>query len=163
MNPEEKLRLTAEFLCKGGWNAAEAKQAAEEASEGGQPLLESLCFKALAEHLLCAIHSSAWIENRAKNSDCVDRDVIKRILDSGASPKDLATFARFMQREYLSNLGCILDGTGIGGTPELPFEDFRIFAVDDAGKPLAEIPDLHEMLSFCDWETEMKQSREADA
>jgi len=160
MNRKEKLKFTEEFLRKGGWDAEAAKGAAEEALDEGTPLVESLCFKALAEHVLAKIHSSTWIKNRAKIDGY---DVIKRLLDSGASVEDLAVFARLMQREYLSNLGCILDGAGIGGTPELPFEDFRIFAVDDAGKPLAEIPDLHEMLSFCDWETEMKQSREADA
>ena len=47
-----------------------------------------------------------------------------------------------MQREYLSNLACILDGVGIYGTPKLPIEDFRVFSVDDSGKPQVGLDDL---------------------
>ena len=64
-------------------------------------------------------------------------------------------------REYLSNLGCLLDGAGIYGTSELPFQEFRVFAIDDADKPLAMIDELHESLGFEDWETEMMLSRKA--
>ncbi|MGH7139592.1 MAG: hypothetical protein ACREHD_27950, partial [Pirellulales bacterium] len=94
-------------------------------------------------------------------------DIIKRLLDSGASADDLARFARLMQRQYLSNLGCILDGAGLWPTPDLPYTDFRIFAVSELDspvhcKPEAQIKELHESLGFTgDWETEIKLSREA--
>jgi hypothetical protein len=70
-----------------------------------------------------------------------------------------------MQREYLSNLGCILDGAGIWGTPNLPYEDFRVFSVDEgeADKPLAKLDALHEQLGWCDLETKMRLSREAES
>jgi hypothetical protein len=66
-----------------------------------------------------------------------------------------------MQREYLSNLGCILDGAGIYGTPDLPCKDFRVFAVDDSNKPLTMLDELHDSLGWTDLGTEMRLSREA--
>jgi hypothetical protein len=156
MNRSQKLAAIEKLLRKHGWDQDSARQAARDAVQNGEPLLESLCFQGLAEHILARIHSSAWVSNRAK-----DPDVIKRLLDSGASPKDLALFARMMQREYLSNLGCILDGAGIYGTPDLPCIDFRVFAVDDSDKPLTKLDELHESLGWADLETEMRLSREA--
>jgi hypothetical protein len=124
-------------------------------------VLESLCFQALAEHILAQIHSSLWVRNRAKDPSADGHEVIKRLTDAGASPKDLALFARLMQREYLSNLGCILDGAGIYGTPDLPCPDFRVFAVDDSDRPLAKLDELHESLGWAGLETEMRLSQEA--
>ena len=83
-------------------------------------------------------------------------------MESGTSAEDLAIFARLMQREYLSNPGCILDGAGIGGTPELPYEQFRVFSVDELDTPQASLESLHESLGWSDLETEMQLSREAE-
>ena len=127
MYEQDKLRAAEELLMKRGWDADNAKEAAKEAVDEGAPLLESLCFQTLAEHVLATVHDSSWITNRAKKPDADGHDIIKRLLNAGASADDLARFARFMQREYLSNLGCILDGAGIWGTPKLPYEDFRIY------------------------------------
>lgn len=167
MNKKEKQRATVELLIQSGWDEDSAKETATEAIEEGEPILESLCFRALAEHILAKIHDSSWLTNRAKRTEADGHDVIKRLLDSGASADDLALFARFMQREYLSNLGCILDGAGIWGTPKLPYEDFRVFAVrtldtPDDFEPEAPIKELHESLGFSDWETEQKLSRKAE-
>lgn len=167
MNKQEKQRAAEGLLIASGWDAESAKEAAAEAIEEGEPLVETLCFHKLAEFCLAAIHDSSWIKNRAKMADADEGDdIIKRLLDSGASADDLARFARLMQRQYLSDLGCILDGAGILGTPELPYEEFRIFAVQeldnpDNCKPEAQIKELHESLGFSDWETEMKLSRDA--
>ena len=167
MNKKEKQRATEAFLMESGWEAESAKEAAAEAIAEGEPLLETLCFHKLAEFCLAKIHDSSWIKNRAKRADPdLGGDILKRLLASGASADDLARFARLMQRQYLSDLGCILDGAGIGGTPELPYEEFRIFAVreledPDDCKPEARLKELHESLAFFDWETEMKLSREA--
>ncbi|HXG10412.1 MAG TPA: hypothetical protein VNK04_11660 [Gemmataceae bacterium] len=161
MTKAQRLAAIEELLRKRGWDQDSARQAARAAVKNGEPLLESLCFQALAENILATIHSSSWIRNRAKDPSCDGHDVIKRLIDSGASPRDLAIFARMMQREYLSNLGCILDGAGIYGTPRLPCEDFRIFAVDDSEKPLTKLDELHESLGWVDLETEMRLSREA--
>jgi hypothetical protein len=120
-----------------------------------------LCFQELAEYILAPIHTSSWISNRAKEPASDGHDVITRLLESGASADDLAIFARMMQREYLSNLGCILDGAGIYGTPTLPFEDFRVFSVDDSDKPKTQLEELHESFGWVDLESEMKLSREA--
>ena len=60
-----------------------------------------------------------------------------------------------------SNLGCILDGAGIYGTPDLPCEDFRVFSVDDSENPKARLEELHESLGWIDLETEMRLSRDA--
>jgi hypothetical protein len=167
MNKKEKQRATEVFLIESGWDADSARAAAKEAIDEGEPLLETLCFHKLAEFFLAGIHDSSWVKNRAKEADPDEGDdIIKRLLDSGASADDLAHFARLMQRTYLSDLACILDGAGIVGTPQLPCEDFRIFAVSeldspDNCKPEAQIKELHESLGFSDWETELKLSREA--
>jgi len=166
VNKKEKQRATAEFLVNCGWDTDRAKELAKEAIAEGEPILETFCFHKLAEFLLATIHDASWIKNRAKDADTEEGDdVIKRLLDSGASAKDLARFARLMQRQYLSNLGCLLDGAGIYGTPDLPYKEFRIFAVreldsPDNCKPEAQIKELHESLGFSDWDTEMKLSRE---
>jgi hypothetical protein len=146
MTQEERLEATERLLRK-----------------QGEPLLEFLCFQMLAEHILAPIHTSSWVTYRGKHPNCEGHDVIKRLLESGASAEDLAIFARNMQRDYLTSLGCILDGAGIWGTPDLPYEDFRVFAVDEdeGDKPLAKLEALHEQLGWCDLETEMRLSREA--
>jgi hypothetical protein len=161
MNKAQRLAATEKLLRKQGLDAASAKEVARDAAESSEPLLESLCFQGLAEHVLASIHSSAWVSNRVKDPDCDGHDIIKRLVDAGASPKDLALFARLMQREYLSNLGCILDGSGIFGTPELPCTDFRIFSVDDSDKPQTKLDELHESLGWAGMEAEMRLSREA--
>jgi hypothetical protein len=161
MNRQEKLKATEALLLKRGFDAREAKETASMAVDAGEPLLEFLCFQTLAEHILAAIHTSSWIEARGQDPGCDGHDVINRLLESGASAKDLAMFSRMMQREYLSDLGCILDGAGIYGTPALPYEDFRIFSVDESGDPQAKLDNLHEQLGWCDLETEMRLSREA--
>ena len=161
MNKTQRLAAIEKLLREQGLDQNSAKEAARDAVESGEPVLESLCFQRLAEHILVKTHSSSWISNRAKDASIDVEGVIKRLLDSGASPKDLALFARIMQREYLSNLGCILDGAGIYGTPDLPCQDFRVFAVDDADKPLAKLDELHESLGWTDLKTEMRLSREA--
>lgn len=150
-----------------GWEAESAKEAAAEAIAEGEPLLETLCFHKLAEFFLAPVHDSSWVEKRAEEADPDEGDdIIQRLLASGASADDLARFARLMQRQYLGELACILDGAGIWGTPDLPWNDFRIFAVSELDspancKPEAQLTELHESLGFSDWETEMKLSREA--
>ena len=161
MNKAQKLAAIEKLLRRQGLDQKSAREAAQDAVGSGEPLLESLCFQFLAEHVLANIHKSVWITNRAEDADCDGHDVIKRLVDSGASPKDLALFARLMQREYLSNLGCILDGSGIYDTPELPCTDFRIFSVDDSEKPQTKLDELHESMGWAGLETEMKLSREA--
>jgi hypothetical protein len=161
MNKAQKLAAIEKLLRKQGLSQKSAKASARDAVESGEPVLESLCFQALAEHLLASIHTTSWISNRAKNPDCEGYDVINRLIDAGASAKDLALFARMMQREYLSNLGCILDGAGIHGTPKLPYQDFRVFAVDDSDQPRTKLDELHESMGWTDLETEMRLSREA--
>ncbi|HWB10123.1 MAG TPA: hypothetical protein VG826_12915 [Pirellulales bacterium] len=167
MNKKEKRQATEAFLIESGWDADSAKEAATEAIDEGEPLLETLCFQKLAEFCLARIHDSSWVKNRAKEADSDEGDgVIKRLLDSGASADDLAHFARLMQRQCLSDLGSVLDGAGVWGAPELPYKEFRIFAVreldsPDNCKPEAQIKELHESLGFSDWETEMKLSRDA--
>lgn len=161
MNEAERLEATEKLLRMRGWDAESAKETAQNAVEDGEPLLESLCFQGLAEHVLAKIHTSSWISNRANNPSCDEHEIIKRLVESGASVDDLAIFARVMQREYLSNLGCILDGAGICGTPDLPCEDFRVFAVDDSENPQARLEELHESLGWIDLETEMRLSRDA--
>jgi hypothetical protein len=161
MNKAQKLAAIEKLLRQLGWSQENARESARDAVKNGEPLLESLCFKTLAEHLLAKIHSFSWISNRARNPSSDGHEVIKRLIDSGASPKDLALFARMMQREYLSDLGCILDGAGIYGTPDLPCNDFRVFAVDDSDKPLTRLDQLHEFLEWVDLKTEMRLSREA--
>jgi hypothetical protein len=56
-----------------------------------------------------------------------------------------------------------LDGAGIYGTPDVPCNDFRAFAVDDANRPLTMLDELHESLGWTDLKTEMRLSREAAA
>ena len=169
MDKKQKQRAIEELLTKSGWDADSAKEAAEEAIAEGEPLLETLCFHKLAESLLARIDDSSWLVNRAKEADEEEGDdVIKRLLDSGASADDLARFARLMQRHYLGNVGCILDGAGLWPMPEVPCKEFRIFAVreidsPDHCQPEAQIKELHESLGFSgDWEAEMKLSREAE-
>ena len=161
MNKAQRLAAIEKLLRKEGLDQDSAREAARDAVESGEPLLESLCFQSLAQHSLAKIHSSSWISNRAQGPSGDGKDIIKRLLDAGASPTDLALFARMMQREYLSNLGCILDGAGIYGTPDLPCKDFRVFAVDDSNKPLTMLDELHESLGWAGLETEMRLSREA--
>ncbi len=163
MKKSERLAAIEGLLSRQGLDQDSAKEAAREAVKSGEPVLESLCFQRLAEHVLARIDSSSWINNRAKSPSNDIAGVIKRLLDAGASPKDLALFARIMQREYLSNIGCILDGAGIYGTPDLPCQDFRVFAVDNADKPLTKLDELHESLGWTDLKTEMRRSREAAA
>ncbi len=108
MKKSERLAAIEGLLSRQGLDQDSAKEAAREAVKSGEPVLESLCFQRLAEHVLARIDSSSWINNRAKSPSNDIAGVIKRLLDAGASPKDLALFARIMQREYLSNIGCIL-------------------------------------------------------
>ncbi len=161
MNADERLRQTEKFLVSLGWDADEARETAAGAAEDGYPLLETLCFQTLAEHLLAPIHDTSWVTARASSTDSDDGDLIRRLLDSGASAEDLAVFARMMQREYLCNLMCLLDEAGVYGVPRVPIEDLRLFAVDDDERPQAMIADLHEALAFESLETEMEQSRRA--
>ncbi len=162
MTQDERLAETQRLLRKCGWDAEAAMEVVQDAIEKGEPILESLCFYMLAEHILAAIHTDSWITNRGANPDRDGHDVIKRLLDTGASAEDLAIFARIMQREYLSSLGCILDGVGIAGTPSIPFENFRIFSVDELDRPQASLENLHSWLAWTDLETEMRLSREAE-
>lgn len=159
--PEERRRQIEALLASAGWEADAAREVAGDAVESGAPFLESLCFQTLAEHVLARIHDASWVVHRAEDPDSEPHGLIRRLLASGASPADLALFARVMQREYLGDLACLLDGTGIYGTPRLPFEDFRVFAVDDDGQPIVGIDGLHETLGFQDLETEMRLSRAA--
>lgn len=161
MNSEQRQQQIHQLLVSRGWDADQALQAASDAVESGAPLLEALCFQTLAEHILARIHDAKWIANRARNPDSEHHELIKRLLDAGASAEDLAVFARMMQRRYLSDLGCILDGAGIYGTPDLPIKEFRVFAVDDDERPTAMIDELHESLGPQDINTELKLSREA--
>ena len=161
MNKREKLQVIEKLLCKRGWDAETAKELARDAIEKGEPVLESICFQMLAEYMLASIHSASWVKFRGSEPNSDGHEVIKRLLQSGASAEDLAIFARILQREYLSNLGCILDGS-IFGTPDLPCKDFRVFSVDELGKPQAELEELHEPLAWTDLETEMRLSREAE-
>lgn len=160
MNKAQRAAAIEKLMREQGSDEASAKETARDAVKNGEPVLESLCFQRLAEHILAKTHSSSWISNRAKESSHDVEGVIKRLLDAGASPKDLAIFARIMQREYLSNLGCILDGSGIYGAPSLPCQDFRVFAVDDADEPLAKL-EIPESLGWSGLKAEMRQSREA--
>jgi hypothetical protein len=160
MKKAESIAAIERLLLVRGWAANEAAKAARESVENGE--LEDMCFGALAEHVLATIHSSKWIVGRAKDESIDGHEVIRRLLKAGASPDDLALFARVMQREFLSNLGCILDGAGILGTPDLPLNDFRVFAVDDDDEPIAKVDDLHEQLGWTDLDTEMRLSREAE-
>ncbi|MCG8649443.1 MAG: hypothetical protein MI861_06405 [Pirellulales bacterium] len=164
MTSEEKIKQIEEFLLSQGdhYDAEEAREIAEEAVQEGVPLVETICLHTLAEHVLAPIHDSTWVDARGQAPDTEEEEVIKRLLDSGASAEDLAIFARIMQREYLSNLGCILDGAGIYGTPKLPYESFRIFCVDDDDQPQIMIDDLHESLGFVDLETEQEISQLSD-
>lgn len=162
MNQDERLEAIERLLRERGWDAENATEVARDAIQKGKPILESLCFQMLAEHILAPIHTASWITNRGAEPDSADHAVIKRLLESGASAVDLAIFARMMQREYLSNLGCILDGARICGTPELPYENFRIFSVDELDKPQASLESLHGSSEWCDLETEMRLSREAE-
>jgi hypothetical protein len=161
MDNAEKISAITKLLIKRDWDEESAREAAKQAIEASEPVLESLCIQELAEHLSAPIHKTEWITHRAENPSSDAHNVIKRLIDSGASPDHLAVFARMMQREYLSNLGCILDGAGIHGTPSLPFEDFRIFAVDDAEDPQSRLDELHESLGWAGLEKEMQISKEA--
>jgi hypothetical protein len=164
MADKNKIQEIVDFLLQhgDGYDDDEAREIAEGAIEEGQPVIETICLHRLAEHILAGIHDPSWIVSRANEPDCEDSELLKRLLDSGASSADLALFARMSQREYLSNLCGILDGAGIYGTPSLPHEEFRIFAVNDSGEPIATIDDLHESLGFSDLETEMELSRKAE-
>ncbi len=157
MNRKEKLKFVENFLVEYGLPADEAIELAAESVEEGQPIVETICFQMVAESVLACIHTSGWIRARSK-SDGPEGELLKRLLHSGAAPKDLAIFARMMQREYLSNLGCVLDGAGLSGTPEVPC-DFRIYTIDENGSPLIALDELHESLGWSDLKTEMKLSR----
>ena len=85
MNRKERIRATEECLIKLGHDATDAKEFAKIAVDDGEPLLESLCFERLAVHLLATIHTSSWIEARAKQPDSDGDKVIQRLVDSGAS------------------------------------------------------------------------------
>jgi hypothetical protein len=159
VNRKSKLKVAEAFLTKHKW-AEPLRKDVLDAVEAGRPVLESLCFQTLAEHLLAPIHTSSWIDARAKGPvDCPERGVLRRLLDAGASAQDLAVFARMMQQEYLSNLGCLLIGEGPFPKPELPYDEFRVFSVDESGKPLAKIEIECETLQFSDVENETRRSR----
>jgi hypothetical protein len=156
MYREERIELTTQMLVSFGSSEDSAKSTAIQSVNDGNPILETYSFHAIAEFLLAPIHDSSWVTERDPEDD--GDELIARLLSSGASPDDLSKFARLMQRQYLSNLGCILDGSGIYGTPEVAFDDFRVVAVDNDSKPTAMIEDLHEELSFQDWDTETEIS-----
>ena len=159
MKRKERQDLTEELLLRyGEYDADEAKEAAKEAVDEGEPVLEALCFHVLTMSVLSPIHTTSWVKVRAKQ----DEDgVIKRLVASGASTKDLAIFARMMQMEFLSNFGCILDGAGISDIPDLPFQDFRVFAIDsETGKPTVSIEEMHETMAWSGVESEMKRSKD---
>ncbi|QDV55159.1 hypothetical protein [Rosistilla oblonga] len=152
MNREERIKLTTQLLINFGWGEDSAKSTAIQSADNGEPVLETYSFHALAESLLAPIHDSSWITERDSEDD--GDELISRLLESGADSGDLAKFARLMQRQFLSNLACILDGSGIYPSPDVAFEEFRVVAVDDDSNPIATLEDLHEELSFQDWETE---------
>ena len=156
MDREERIELTAQMLVSLGWSEKNAKATAVQSTDDGSPVLETYSFHALAESLLVPIHDSSWITERDSEDD--GDEFIARLIESGAAPSDLAKFGRLMQRQYLSNLCCILDGSGIYGTPDVVFQNFRVVALDDDSTPTAMIEDLHEELSFEDWDTENKIS-----
>lgn len=161
MERDRRIELTTQLLIGFGWSEKSARARAIESVAEGEPVLETYSFHALAESLLAPIHDCSWITARdADEADAeADDEPLVRLLRAGASPEDLARFARVMQRQYLSNLACVLDGSGIYGTPNVAFEDFRVFAVDDDSNPQARLEDLHEELGFQDWEAEMEASR----
>lgn len=162
MNREERIKLTTRMLNDFGWSEKRAESTATQSTDDGQPILETYLFHALAESLLAPIHDSSWITERDPEDDA--DELLARLVENGADANDLAKFARFIQRQYFSNLCCILDGAGVSPSPAVAFEDFRVVAVDDDSMPIAMIEDLHDELSFQDWETENEISqRHADS
>ncbi|MBD3675771.1 MAG: hypothetical protein HUJ26_19865 [Planctomycetaceae bacterium] len=144
MQDDDKRQWAIQRLVSAGWEEEEAQEIVAEAIDGGQPILETLSFLALVDHLLLDPEKTDWISRRAENPDSDHHELIQRLLNAGAAPRDLVLFARAMQQQFLGDLACVLDGSGIYGTPEVPCEDFRVFAVDDEDQPVAMIDQLHE-------------------
>ena len=117
-------------------------------------------FHMFAEYLLAPVHDSKWLITRAENGESEESQLIQRLLKSGANAGDLAAFARIFQREYLCDLGCVLDGAGIHPAPELPCE-FRVFSVSEDEQPEHMVDEIHESLAFENIETELKLSARA--
>lgn len=160
MKKAQRLTATEQLLIQRGCDPDSAAGVASAAEKRGEPLLESLCFVSLAERNLLPIHSAAWVRHRAKDAGCPDHAVINRMLAAGVSAKDVALFARMVQREYQAFF-CLLDGTGVPDAADLPFTDFRVVCVDEYGNPTQVLSGLHENVGWTDTKTETKLSREA--
>ena len=88
MKRKERQELTEKLLLQfGDFEPEEAKEAAKEAVDEGEPILETLCFQVLTMDILSPIHTTSWLKARAKDDE---EGIIKRLIASGADIKDLA-------------------------------------------------------------------------
>ncbi len=157
MAEQDRQSQLEKLLTQIGWDPEQVAEVARE--EADSPYLENFSFLVLAESLFCAIHETTWVEACREADPDGESDVVRRLLDAGASAEDLALFARMMQRRYASDLGCLLDGAGLIGVPQVPCREFGVFALDEAGEPTVRLEDLHEALSAAEPDEEMEISR----
>jgi hypothetical protein len=88
MKRKERQELTEKLLLQfGDFEPEEAKEAAKDSVDDGEPILETLCFQILTMDILSPIHTTSWLKARAKDDD---EGIIKRLIASGAGIKDLA-------------------------------------------------------------------------
>jgi len=148
----------AEFLHERGYarSIEHANELLQEAVNDELPLVETVSFQILAERLLARIHDTSWLSPESEDDPACD------LLNSGATPDQIARFARYVQRSYLSDLCIFLDGSTDANHLGLPFDSFRVVCIDDDGNPSAMLEDFHGPLSFSDWNHEMQLSRQSD-
>lgn len=83
------------------------------------------------------------LDTRNANSGVHGADVLRRVLDAGASPQDVATLIHIMQSRLLFSICCLLDDPG-----ELENDvsciGWGLFETDNQGDPIAPMRGLHE-------------------
>ena len=146
-DPEELRRLTEVFRKHG---APDPELWAQSQLEEGIPQLAIFCFaKALWEGVIpegdagWIDQETEWARSRPRDPCAQSGPALEEMLAKGVSREAITDLVRVFQYSALYHACSLLDGSR---TLDLPVSDWTLHQVDGAGKPVAIIQGLHEVL-----------------
>jgi hypothetical protein len=149
-DPAELERLTAQFRAM---SAPNPERWARSQIEEGKPQFARFVFLREAWNSVIKDGDTTWIESSIAESERRPTDpgagigpALKRILESGADPADLAVVVRVMQWQVLAALTEQLDDSRAVDYPsnDVPRVNWALYQLDKDDNPLHPITSLHE-------------------
>lgn len=150
-DPEELERLTEVFRRHG---ACRPESMARSQLQEGIPQLAIFCFtKSLWEGVIPE-GDVTWIDQEIEWARARPRDpctqsgpALEEMLSKGVSREAITDLVRVFQYSALYHACSLLDGSR---TVDLPVSDWTLHQLDEAGKPVAILQGLHEVLMGMD-------------